>query len=91
MANFLRGTSDHAYAWILTGVGMQKLMDCGAHRRSVYSKQPNLNEELWKRVFWGILAADRISSVSLGRNMSIGEEECVAIFTYSSSELTPGW
>jgi hypothetical protein len=50
----------------------------GSFLRFKVSPDANLltvQEELWKRAFWLLVAFDRVGSVSLGRPCCIGEEE----------------
>ncbi len=72
---FLRGTSSHTTAWIFISVGIRKAQDVGAHRRTVYQQKPTVQEELWKRAFWMLVAFDRIGSAHIGRPCGVGEEE----------------
>lgn len=77
IATFLRGTAYGPTAWIVISIGIRKAHDVGAHRKRLYQSEPNPNDELWKRAFWLLLAFDRIGAVSLGRTVSLGEEEYV--------------
>ncbi|ETW80752.1 hypothetical protein HETIRDRAFT_246745, partial [Heterobasidion irregulare TC 32-1] len=49
--------------------------DVGAHRRKVYGDRPSVEEELWKRAWWYLVAFDRIGSVMLGRPCATREED----------------
>ncbi|KAK0460990.1 fungal-specific transcription factor domain-containing protein [Desarmillaria tabescens] len=75
LAMFLRGTTSHPTAWLLIGVGIRKAQDVGAHRRTVYQQRPTVQEELWKRAFWMLIAFDRIGSAHIGRPCGFGEED----------------
>lgn len=75
MGMFLRGSSSYPAAWVFVSVGMRKVQDVGAHRKKVYSGKPTVDEELWKRVFWHLLAFDRIGGANLGRGFGVGEGE----------------
>ncbi|KAG7440028.1 uncharacterized protein BT62DRAFT_911669 [Guyanagaster necrorhizus] len=75
LAMFLRGTSSHPTAWMLISVGIRKAQDVGAHRRTVYQQKPTVQEELWKRAFWMLIAFDRIGSAHIGRPCGVGEED----------------
>lgn len=72
---FMKGTVDAGEGWVFLSVGIRKAQDIGAHRKSVYSGVPSVDEELWKRAFWMLVAHDRIYGAGLGRTCSIGEEE----------------
>ncbi|KAK0486088.1 fungal-specific transcription factor domain-containing protein [Armillaria novae-zelandiae] len=75
LAMFLRGTSSHTTSWIFISVGIRKAQDVGAHRRTVYQQKPTVQEELWKRAFWMLVAFDRIGSAHIGRPCGVGEED----------------
>ncbi|KAH7108552.1 hypothetical protein BKA62DRAFT_682594 [Auriculariales sp. MPI-PUGE-AT-0066] len=46
-----------------------------AHKRSSYrQRQPNLQDELWKRTFWSLLVTDRMTSYVYGRPTLIKDE-----------------
>ena len=49
--------------------------DVGAHRKKVYSVAPTVEEELWRRAFWVLVAMDRNTSFALGRPCAIQDEE----------------
>ncbi|KAH6910364.1 fungal-specific transcription factor domain-containing protein [Coprinopsis sp. MPI-PUGE-AT-0042] len=75
MANFLRGTAYGPTAWMVVSIGLRKAHDVGAHRKGLYQSEPNASDELWKRAFWLLLIFDRVGAVSLGRSVSLGEED----------------
>jgi hypothetical protein len=75
MGMFLRGTASHPVGWFIVGVGIRKAQDVGAHRKNVYNNKPSVDEELWKRAWWCLVAFDRVGSTSLGRPCGVGEEE----------------
>lgn len=72
---YLRGTVNNPVGWTFVSIGIRKAQDVGAHRKKVYSRTPTVDDELWKRAFWCLVAFDRIGSASLGRPCVIGEEE----------------
>ncbi|KAJ7096252.1 fungal-specific transcription factor domain-containing protein [Mycena epipterygia] len=74
-AAFLRGTANHPAGWMFISIGLRKAQDVGAHRKKLYGKEPNLDEELWKRAFWCLVAYDRLGSAILGRPCALGEED----------------
>ncbi|KAJ7287463.1 fungal-specific transcription factor domain-containing protein [Mycena rebaudengoi] len=75
LAMFIRGTANHPAAWLFTSIGIRKAQDIGAHRKKVYGKKPTVEEELWKRAFWSLVAYDRFSSAILGRPCAGGEDD----------------
>jgi hypothetical protein len=75
MVLFLRGTTCFAVGWLFVSIGLRKAQDRGAHRRTVYRNHPNVDDELWKRAFWILLAFDHILGASLGRGIATGQEE----------------
>ena len=42
--------------WSMVRNGIALAMDVGAHRRKVYDAKPSVDEELWKRAFWYVVA-----------------------------------
>lgn len=74
---YLRGTNAFPVAWLLVSVGIRKAQDVGAHRKKIYRADPNVDDELWKRAFWHLVAFDRIGGMILGRGCGIAEEEFV--------------
>ena len=74
---FLQGTSAPQACWTIIGIGIRMAQDVGAHRRKVYSTAPTVEEELWRRAFWVLVAMDRQTSFALGRPCAIQDEECV--------------
>lgn len=75
IAMFIRGTTLHTLGWLIVGAGIRKCQDLGIHRNAAYSQPPTVDEELWKRAFWLLVAFDRISSAALGRSCVLGEED----------------
>ncbi|KAJ6586991.1 fungal-specific transcription factor domain-containing protein [Mycena vulgaris] len=75
LAAFLRGTANHPAGWMFISIGLRKAQDVGAHRKKVYGNTPNIDEELWKRAFWCLVAFDRFGSAILGRPCALGEED----------------
>ncbi|KAF9820301.1 hypothetical protein IEO21_01515 [Rhodonia placenta] len=53
----------HAESWTLISIGLRKAQDVGAHRRKVYGRKPTVEEELWKRTIWHLIAIDRLGKV----------------------------
>ncbi|KAI1786446.1 fungal-specific transcription factor domain-containing protein [Ganoderma leucocontextum] len=74
-AGFLHGTSAPQACWTIIGVGIRMAQDVGAHRKKVYSSSPTIEEELWRRAFWVLVAMDRATSFGLGRPCAIQDED----------------
>ncbi|RPD72366.1 hypothetical protein L226DRAFT_546928 [Lentinus tigrinus ALCF2SS1-7] len=74
-AAFLQGTSAPQACWTIIGVGIRMAQDVGAHRKKVYSASPTIEEELWRRAFWVLVALDRSTSFALGRPCAIQDED----------------
>ncbi|TFY83575.1 hypothetical protein EWM64_g443 [Hericium alpestre] len=72
---FARDTHWHPNAWIVIGIGARKIQDVGAHRKQVYGATPSVEDELWRRAFWHLVAWDRIGSVMLGRPCIMRDED----------------
>ncbi|KAF7965830.1 hypothetical protein HWV62_41248 [Athelia sp. TMB] len=76
LALFLRGTSDMPLAWTRVGIALRKAQDLGIHRKRSYRiGAPTVEEEQWKRVFWVLVALDRVGSASLGRPCCVDETD----------------
>ncbi|EIW57140.1 uncharacterized protein TRAVEDRAFT_125896 [Trametes versicolor FP-101664 SS1] len=74
-ASFLQGTSAPQACWTIIGIGIRMAQDVGAHRKKVYSTTPTMEEELWRRAFWTLVAMDRHASFALGRPCAIQDED----------------
>ncbi|KZT00948.1 uncharacterized protein LAESUDRAFT_731789 [Laetiporus sulphureus 93-53] len=74
-ALFLQGSSAPQACWTIIGVGIRMAQDVGAHRKKVYNAKPTVDEELWKRAFWVLVALDRSMSSALGRPCAIQDED----------------
>ncbi|KAF7315601.1 Zn(2)-C6 fungal-type domain-containing protein [Mycena indigotica] len=76
IAFYLRGSASHpSAAWIFVSIGLRKALDVGAHRQKIYSDTPSVEEELWKRAVWCLIAYDRFGSAILGRPCALDEED----------------
>ncbi|KAH7106051.1 fungal-specific transcription factor domain-containing protein [Auriculariales sp. MPI-PUGE-AT-0066] len=60
---------------LLISHGLRLCQLVGAHRKCAYSATPNLMDELWKRVFWSLVAFDRFGSALTGQRCSILDED----------------
>lgn len=79
MAMYFRGTVAHAESWTLISIGLRKAQDVGAHRRKVYGRKPTVEEELWKRTIWHLIAIDRLGSMLIGRPCCSRDEEYASL------------
>ena len=52
MTLFLQGTNAPQSTWSIIGAGIRMALDVGAHRKKMYSPNPMVEEELWRRAFW---------------------------------------
>ncbi|KAF8994386.1 fungal-specific transcription factor domain-containing protein [Cyathus striatus] len=67
-AEFMKGSHHAPQAeWILTGFGIRLAQDVGAIRLTV-------EDELWKRAFWVLVAMDRVISMGIGRPCAIFDD-----------------
>ncbi|KAI0260436.1 fungal-specific transcription factor domain-containing protein [Gloeopeniophorella convolvens] len=71
---YLHDSSPPQECWALIGMGVRLAQDAGAHRRR-RSKVHTVEDESWKRVFWGLLMFDIWMSSHIGRPCAITEEE----------------
>ena len=84
---FLHGSSTPQASWTVIGVGIRLAQDVGAHRKKVYNPTRTVEEELWRRAFWVLVAMDRATSFALGRPCAIQDEECVSFSRGASLAL----
>ncbi|KAI0703341.1 fungal-specific transcription factor domain-containing protein [Cerioporus squamosus] len=75
VAQYFRGTVAQHGSWFYLSVGVLKAQDVGAHRRKIYGRKPTVEEELWKRAYWHLVAFDRIGSMLIGRPCCSREED----------------
>ena len=76
-------------AWTRVGIALRKAQDLGIHRKRSYRiGAPTVEEEQWKRVFWVLVALDRVGSASLGRPCCVDETEYVFIYLFYFWQLT---
>ncbi|KAI8993102.1 fungal-specific transcription factor domain-containing protein [Trametes punicea] len=72
---YFRGTVAQHGSWFYLSVGVLKAQDVGAHRRKIYGRKPTVEEELWKRAYWHLVAFDRVGSMLIGRPCCTREED----------------
>ncbi|KAI0769708.1 fungal-specific transcription factor domain-containing protein [Trametes elegans] len=75
IGQYFRGTVAQQGSWFYLSVGVLKAQDVGAHRRKIYGRKPTIEEELWKRAYWHLVAFDRIGSMLIGRECCSREED----------------
>ncbi|KAL1939894.1 hypothetical protein VTO73DRAFT_9594 [Trametes versicolor] len=75
IGQYFRGTVAQQGSWFYLSVGVLKAQDVGAHRRKIYGRVPTVEEELWKRAYWHLVAFDRIGSMLIGRECCTREED----------------
>ncbi|KZT53528.1 hypothetical protein CALCODRAFT_50026 [Calocera cornea HHB12733] len=72
---FLQGSSVPHACWTVVGVGLRFAQDVGAHRQKSYRGADPVDDELWKRAFWCLVAMDRMVSSALGLPCAIHDED----------------
>ncbi|PIL25379.1 transcription factor [Ganoderma sinense ZZ0214-1] len=75
MTLFLDGTNAPQGAWPVVGAGIRIALDVGAHRKTMYSPTPTVEDELWRRAFWILVLSEWLTSYGLGRPSSIHDED----------------
>ncbi|KAF8997064.1 fungal-specific transcription factor domain-containing protein [Cyathus striatus] len=71
---FINGCYAPQAAWILSGFGIRLAQDVGAHRQRIPLEKLTVQDELWKRAFWVIVALDRLISMGMGRPCAIFDD-----------------
>lgn len=74
---YLRHYLPQGPAWAFNSIGLRKAQDVGIHRKKLYEKDPNVNDELWKRAVWTMVGFDCEGSIDVGRSCAVREEEYV--------------
>ncbi|KAJ7479527.1 fungal-specific transcription factor domain-containing protein [Mycena latifolia] len=64
---YLAGTSNSEECWLLAGLGLRCAQGAGAHHRNGYTNMEPLQAELYKRVFFMLMATDTIMNSFKGR------------------------
>ncbi|EIW58872.1 uncharacterized protein TRAVEDRAFT_48013 [Trametes versicolor FP-101664 SS1] len=75
LSQYLRGTVAADAAWFWLSAGLMKTQDMGLHRRQTYGRTPTVEDELWKRAYWHLVALDRFGSMLLGKPYYAREED----------------
>lgn len=60
---------------VAVGYAVRLCFNLGLHRRTTYSTEPSLDNELRKRAFWCLIPMDRLMTTMLGWPCSIHDEE----------------
>ncbi|KAI0351888.1 hypothetical protein OH77DRAFT_1592538 [Trametes cingulata] len=72
---YMQTTTMPHVSWMMTGLGMRKALDIGAHRKTMYGSKPTVEDELWRRAFWVLLSFEWLNSYGLGRPPCLHDEE----------------
>ncbi|KAM5544387.1 hypothetical protein V8D89_002047 [Ganoderma adspersum] len=75
MALFLYGSNAPGGPWAVVGAGVRAALEVGVHRKRMYSPTPNVEEELWRRVFWILVLLEWMLGYGFGRPCSIHDED----------------
>ncbi|KAK7005955.1 Zn(2)-C6 fungal-type domain-containing protein [Favolaschia claudopus] len=79
---YLQGTASPEACWIYAAIGLRNLQDIGVHISKVYRGYDNdgstlrtIEDELYTRVFWILMAADMLMSAFIGRPRLMKDED----------------
>ncbi|TFK88613.1 hypothetical protein K466DRAFT_488574 [Polyporus arcularius HHB13444] len=72
---YLNGTDAPYGTCTVVGVGIRMAQDAGVHRKKTYGSTPTVEDELWRRAFWVLVAMDRLGSFGMGRPCAIHDED----------------
>ncbi|PIL33900.1 transcription factor [Ganoderma sinense ZZ0214-1] len=75
MAAYVNATNSPQGSLPILSLGIRMAQDMGAHRKKMYSATPTIEQELWKRAFWALVAMDRLASFGMGRQCTIHDED----------------
>ncbi|KAH6899488.1 fungal-specific transcription factor domain-containing protein [Coprinopsis sp. MPI-PUGE-AT-0042] len=73
---YLHGTSTPEKCWYLVGLAIRGAQDAGFHRQDRALSKPTVQTESRKRIWWVLVMADLVSSISVGRPRCIRAEDC---------------
>lgn len=74
-AQYVQGSSLPHCCWTMVGIGIRLAQEVGAHRKGKDKNSMTLEDELWKRAFWILVAMDRFNCAGLGRPCAIVDED----------------
>ncbi|KAG0365251.1 fungal-specific transcription factor domain-containing protein [Gamsiella multidivaricata] len=72
--------------WVMLGMATRMAQDMGMHRNSARWHLPPLETEIRKRLWWALYQMDRWVSASMGRPMSIDDNDCDVDFPSALEE-----
>ncbi|KAI0351927.1 hypothetical protein OH77DRAFT_1461366 [Trametes cingulata] len=72
---YMQHTTFPQSCWMMIGLGLRKALYIGAHRNSMYTPKPTVEDELWRRAFWALLTYEWTSSYGLGRPPCLHDED----------------
>ncbi|KAF8992793.1 fungal-specific transcription factor domain-containing protein [Cyathus striatus] len=72
---FLSGCCTQHTVWVLVGFAIRMAQEAGIHHRRVPREKLTVEDELWKRAFWVLIALDRVVSTGVGRPCSIFDDQ----------------
>ncbi|KAI1791326.1 fungal-specific transcription factor domain-containing protein [Ganoderma leucocontextum] len=75
MAAYVNTTNSPQGTLPILSLGIRMAQDVGAHRKKMYSATPTVEQELWKRAFWALVAMDRLASFGMGRQCIVHDED----------------
>ncbi|THU84637.1 hypothetical protein K435DRAFT_732990 [Dendrothele bispora CBS 962.96] len=62
-------------AWMMNGLAIRLIQEVGAHRHLYRDKNPTVEGELWKRVFWTLIIWDLKLSTVFGRPRATSSQD----------------
>ncbi|TFK96641.1 fungal-specific transcription factor domain-containing protein [Pterulicium gracile] len=74
-ADFLRCSSIPSTGWTVLAAAIRKAQDIGAHRKDTFKHKLRVQQELWKRMWWGLAVVERTASAANGRSCVTGPAE----------------
>ncbi|KAJ4480244.1 fungal-specific transcription factor domain-containing protein [Lentinula aciculospora] len=74
---FLFPTPVGEVSWFLLALGIRSVQEVGAYRKASFKKpsKSHLEEELWRRAFWNLVAMDLYMSIAKGHPRSTREDD----------------
>ncbi|KAJ3977120.1 fungal-specific transcription factor domain-containing protein [Lentinula raphanica] len=75
--NFVFPTPVSSIAWYVLALGLRCAQEVGVYRKANFKRpmKSRLEEELWRRVFWNMVATDLYMSIATGRPRSTREDD----------------